>query len=302
MGFLSNYYNKPGPGVAKGAPKPNRFVLFWQILGRHFFDLIKANLLFLVPTIVLGALTVVISFQTQNIFLVSLPLILLAPFAGGLTYETRNYAREEHVFVWHDFVKRTKENWKKFLLNGVLFYAVTTVAITAIRFYAKNQEALGSVLSVIALAVCLGVLFLFIAMQFYVAIQIVTFEMSMKQIYKNALIFAIVGLWRNLLLVVILAAVCLGMYVLVFIIGQVWFPATFIAILITALFLFSWISYLVNFTVYPLVNKNMIQPALKRQWEEKKARGELSPEEEADFVDWDSVDDDDDDDDDDDSV
>lgn len=300
MGFLSNYYNKPGPGVAKGAPKPNRFVLFWQIFGRHFSDLVKVNLIFMIPTAVLGVLCGLLwSRGNLNLMLALLPLILLSPFMGGLTYATRNYAREEHVFIWHDFMKHTKENWKKFLINGVIVYIVVILAVTAIQFYSKNQNVLGPVLSVLALAICLGLLFIFVCMQFYVPMQIVTFDMSLKQIYKNGVIFAILGLWRNLLLVVILG-IELGCMGLMLYLGAYLPLLFFLVLIITIFFLFSFVAYLVNFTVYPILDKHMIQPALKRQWEEKKARGELTPEEEADFIDWDSVHDDDDDDDDDD--
>lgn len=300
MGFLSNYYNKPGPGVEKGAPKPNRFILFWQIFGRHFFDLIKVNLVFMIPTAIVGILCGLLLFggKLSPVFAL-LPLILLSPFVGGLTYATRNYAREEHVFIWHDFMKHTKENWKKFLINGVVFYIVVMLAVTAIRFYSKNQNVLGPVLSLLALTVCLGLLFIFICMQFYVPMQIVTFDLSLKQIYKNGVIFAILGLWRNLLLVVILGVELACMALMIYL--GAYLPILFLLVLaITIFVLFSFVAYLVNFTVYPILDKHMIQPALKRQWEEKKARGELTPEEEAEFADWSSAQKDDDDDDDDD--
>ena len=305
MGFLSNYYNKPGPGVAKDAPKPNRFLLFWQLLGRHFFDFIKLNLLFLIPVVVMGIIAFLVAGATNNLFLALLPFVLVSPFVGGLTFETRNYAREQHVFILHDFLKQTKENWKKFLINGVLFYIVSMLVIVSIRFYMQSQESLGPVLSVIALAVCLGILYLFLSMEFYVPVQIVTFDMPLKTMYKNGLIFAIAGLWRNLLVIVVLAALVIGMGLLLYL-GLALPILLLIALLIFVLLLFSFISYLINFTIYPLVDKHMIRPAMKRQLEEKRARGELTPEEEADFVDWDSqkendndYDDDDDDDDDD---
>ncbi|WP_417077036.1 YesL family protein, partial [Hominenteromicrobium sp.] len=56
------------------------------------------------------------------LYAVTLPLILLSPFTCGLAYVTRNFAREEHAFVWSDFWDAVKNNWKPALLNGVIVY------------------------------------------------------------------------------------------------------------------------------------------------------------------------------------
>ena len=40
-------------------------------------------------------------------------------------------------------------------------------------------------------------------MKYYMYFMLVTFKLSIKQIYKNSLIFAFAGLWRNLLLLFI---------------------------------------------------------------------------------------------------
>jgi len=86
--------------------------------------------------------------------------------------------------------------------------------------------------------------------------MIVTFELNLKQVYKNAFIFSIVGLWRNLLLTVIFAVIILGLYVLMLLM-----PLTlFLSIIFAILILFSFCMFLINFTVYPLIDKMMIQP------------------------------------------
>ena len=64
------------------------------------------------------------------------PLVLLSPFTAGLTFVTRNYAREEHAFVWSDFWENVKGNWKYFLLNGFIVYVVYVVlSFSAIYYY-----------------------------------------------------------------------------------------------------------------------------------------------------------------------
>jgi hypothetical protein len=90
--------------------------------------------------------------------------------------------------------------------------------------------------------------------------MIITFDLKMKDVYKNAFIFAIVGLWRNILISVIFAVLIFGMYILLFL-----SPLTLIiAILLMIFILFSLFMFLTNFAVYPLIDRIMIQPYQKK--------------------------------------
>lgn len=297
MGLFNSNYSRPGPGVSKGAPKDNRFIHYWKIYGRHFWDLMKLNLLFAVPAIVVLVAGVIISSATRNILLAGLPFIALSPFVAGLTYETRNYIREEHVFVLHDFLKKLKENWKQFLSNGIICYLVYEVLMIAIPFYAQNQQKLGSVISTIALGLSFATLFIFTSMQFYVPLEIVTFDMKLSKMYRNAGIFAIAALGWNFLGFFVTAFVLLLLYGCLYL-GQYAPLFLFIILLLAIFLLWSFWAYTVNSLVYPTLDRMMIQPTLKKEAEE---RGEV-PEEDLDpaFTDWDSIREDTDDEDDDD--
>ena len=39
-------------------------------------------------------------------------IALTGPFTAGMSYVTRNWARDEHAFIWSDFRDAVKENWK----------------------------------------------------------------------------------------------------------------------------------------------------------------------------------------------
>ena len=197
MGMFFGNYDKPGPGVRKDEPKKKAVPRFFSIFQRKFFDLVKLNLLFCLPVAVVGVLIFALYRLTNNVLLDLLPLILLFPFIGGLIYVTRNYAREEHAFVFWDFKDTVKNNWKPLLIDGVIAYAVTAMLSVSIPYY-MNVAPKG-ILTSIATCVCImiGVLFLF--SQYYVPLLIVTFDLKLSQILKNSMIFAILGLWRNLL-------------------------------------------------------------------------------------------------------
>ena len=68
--------------------------------------------------------------------------------------------------------------------------------------------------------------------------------------------FAIIGLWRNLLLTAVFALIAYGFYLM-----QSTLLTIIIGILIIIFLFFSFCMYLINFTVYPLIEKLMIKPA-----------------------------------------
>ena len=268
MAFRLFNFDKPGPGVSKDEPPKPPFIRFWQIFFRKWTNFIKLNLLFLIPVVVVVALIYVINCFTTQIFICFLPLILLSPFFAGLTYVTRNYAREEHAFIFSDFKDAVKSNWKYFLINGVICYAVAILMMVSIPVYRAFMESNGWIFSIpLGISIAIGLLFLFA--QFYIPLMIITLDLNLKKIYKNGFIFAILGLWRNLLLVVIFIAIAIINFILLYMINGL---TSLIAIFLILLFGFSFTSFLINFTAYPLIDKMIIKPYYAKQNGE-----ELSP-------------------------
>ena len=165
MGLFSINYNKPGPGVSKDAPVKKPFFRFWEVYFRKFFDLIKVNLLFAIPTAVIVVLSfmfgIFISSVNPNLsFLGWLPMIFLSPFVAGLTFVCRNYAREEHAFILSDFWDAVKNNWKQFLANGIICYIFYVLMSISIPFYSAQLSS--NSLLYIPFVVCCIISFLFI--------------------------------------------------------------------------------------------------------------------------------------------
>ncbi len=254
MGLFHSNYNRPGPGVSKNEPQKKPFFRFFTILLRKFGNLIQLNLIFSIPLIAAVALIYFLGLVTSLSFIVLLPLILVSPFVAGLTFVTRNYAREEHAFVFSDFKEAIQKNWAIFLINGVICYVAYIIFDVAISYYSAQLNS--NSIFFLPLALCIGITILFIFSQFYIPVMAVTFDLPLNKIYKNAMIFSIIGLWRNLLLTVLLAIICLALYIMVQLM-----PLTFMLAIILAVFLlFSFCMFLINFTVYPLIDKIMIRP------------------------------------------
>ena len=210
LGLFGNY-DKPGPGVDKDEPKKAAPVRFFEILWRKLSKLVQLNLTFMIPFIVVIALMVgvfllpvphflyVTSFfgvlDLYILYAVTLPLILLSPFTCGLAYVTRNFAREEHAFVWSDFWDAVKNNWKPALLNGVIVYLAYVILSFSIFFYSTRVS--DNWMFMIPLAVCCILSILMLFAQYYIPVMIVTFDLKLRHMYRNAFIFSIMGLLRR---------------------------------------------------------------------------------------------------------
>jgi uncharacterized membrane protein YesL len=257
LGLFGYNFNKPGPGISKDQPKLKPFPLFFSILFRKFSELVKLNLLFCIPVLISLVIIYLLKYITNIPFILFSPIILISPFVAGLAFVTRNYVREEHAFIFSDFMDAVKQNFKAFLINGVICYFGYIIFSVAISYYLA--ECKNNSLFYFLFAVCIFVLIIFVFAQYYVPVSIVTFDLNLKQIYKNSLIFSIIGLWRNLLITFILLIVFGGLYILLYMVPV----SLFFIVLFVFLFLFSFCMFLINFIVYPLIDKSMIQPFQK---------------------------------------
>lgn len=272
---LTNY-DRPGPGVDKDGPKKPRIVLFFEIFFRKFFNFCKLNLLFLVPVIAVGAIIYFLLMAgINNLFVALIPVVLIFPFVAGLTYVTRNYAREEHAFIFSDFKDCVKENWSKFLIHGIITYALFCLFYISISFYSANLST--NQFYYVPFCLCIFIALVTLFMQFYIPMMIVTFDLKLVQIYKNALIFAFVGALRNFMLLLIFAA----MFVLSYLLLMISMQLIIVLVLLWIFLGFAFIAFLVNFTIYPLIEKLMIIPYYAKQEEGENEESEDSSEEKA---------------------
>lgn len=275
MGLFSAGFTKPGPGVSKNAPQKRRVIVFFEVFFRKFWKLLQLNFLFVAACIPIIALFFAFNLLLESIsqpnlltqILSFLPLSLISLPLVGLVYVCRNYAREEHAFLLHDFFDQIKKNWKLGLLHGVVSYFVFYLAFFACNFYfhQTGRGLLWAVPGIIAIIL----LFLFFLMQYYVYLLMVTFDLSYRNILKNAAIFSIAGFLRNICLSLFTVPVW-GIIFICFLGpvfeseiegagGLLMLPIPFVV-----LGLCSFTCFLVSFVAYPLISKYMIEPVYKK--------------------------------------
>jgi len=272
-GFFGLFdYTKEGPGVPKDAPPKSRFRIFFEVLGRKFWNIVRVNLMFgifNIPAIIFlvlfaGYLQLLLTQNTTvtpedmatNLFFgtiplmsifICLPLITVGPAQAGMTYVLRNYSREEHAFIWGDFKEHALKNFKQSIIVSLINTFFTVLVIMDIYFYLNFRT--DNLLITAASAFIIVAFVIFMMMSMYIYPMMVTFDLSIRQLYKNAFLFAIMKLFPNLLiLVVIFALLFFSFYYPV--IGYILF--IFITMGLT--------SFITNFYVYSKIDKYMIQP------------------------------------------
>lgn len=215
-GFLGfGNYDKPGPGVDKDQQDKKSFFLFFEIYFRKFWKLAQANILFFITCIPFFIPFILTGLFSKNYILMNIsliPILGISVLIPGLTYILRNFSREEHAFPMADYFDTIKKNWRQSLAVGIIDFVIYYLMVNACRFYLSQSH--NNLLIIIPLALCFLFTILFTFMQYYIWIQIITFDLKIKQIFKNSLIFAFAGLGRNIIITFFLGLVSLILYII----------------------------------------------------------------------------------------
>lgn len=277
---LFNGYLKEGPGVSKNQKEKHRFFLFFELFGRKFSKLIFLNILYvamLIPLIIglfsslminpqlfgeeginIAILTTqpIIQFSGNipGMIIFALSLFLAGPATAGFTYVIRNFQREEHAWVLSDFFEHFRKNFKQATAMAFLdaiVYFLLYVALVFYTFMLKDvNPGMVKLTPVLIAAVCV-IAIIYTWMHFYIHTMMVTFDLKLKDILRNSMLFAIGKLPLNLLVTIICAAVVLASIYYIFI-------GAILAVIITV----SLVGFIIVFSVYPTIDNYLITPAM----------------------------------------
>ncbi len=271
MGLFTTNYSRPGPGVKKDGPEKRRIWQFFEIFWGQISKLCLMNIIYFIAMLPLvfglflcfdidfSAPSLIVLRNPGSIDLIGLILLVASLFVSfpatvGFTFVLRNIQRREHAWIWHDFIKHTKANYFKGVINGIVTLALYYLLLNAHNLYYSQQLAFLGIANHILSTVVVILAIVFTWAQFYVNTMIVTFDLKLKDIYKNALLFAISRIPLNIFVSIVNIALAFGIYVLSLIIPVL---GAFASIFI----LYSLFGYIVVFSVYPTIDKYMISVA-----------------------------------------
>jgi len=217
MGLFDRlYYGKAGKRDYSEMDMPKtRVSLFFLVLKDHFFDLIKVNLLqlvFWIPFIIwtninltaiqnidASALLAAESGSAQLMSMLSgyvivyllglVPCIAITgPSSAGAAYIMRNWARDQHAFLFSDFKDAFKGNWKQALATSALTSLIPVFAYTAVVFY--SEKAASNMFMILPLIIVLSATLMWALMLPLIYPMMIGYELKLSAVIKNALLMA----------------------------------------------------------------------------------------------------------------
>lgn len=131
--------------------------------------------------------------------LVGLAVLVIGPFQAGFAYILRNYIRDEHVFTWSDFWEQAKANFKQSSLASLISLVVSIILVVNFAFYHNTTTFLTEPVRLVIQGLIVMLAVIWVGMQAYLYPMMVTFKLSLIQLYRNSLLFVFLRLPYNLL-------------------------------------------------------------------------------------------------------
>ena len=181
----------------------------------------------------------------------ALAIFTFGPVNVGCTYILRNIFRGEGIFLWHDFFYAIRRNLRQGIVCGILDAVITLLLLYDIFFFNLNYGG-HTVLNMMFFA-ALFMAILYLIMRPYIYLMLVTFDLSILKMFKNALLFTVLGVKRNIMS--LFGILLLG--VLEFALLMLYFP---LGVILPFVGLFS-IGYMMQiYGAFPKIREIMIDP------------------------------------------
>jgi len=277
FGFFD--YSKPGKGVSKDEPQKTGAAFYFDIVLRRFWKLIQLNFIYIIcsiPAILIAwfmssyGIVWLASFnldiasfkegEINALFILSagLTVILLAIFgsgsaSAGMAYVLRNYVNDTHAWVWSDFKDSMKANFRQ----GTVIYIIDAIVImlffVSFVFYGAVMKGLAAVFLRSVIVVIFAI---FAMMHMYIYPLLAGFELTIKNIYRNAFFLTLAKLPWNIF-TFFLSGV-LGYTMLYFAVSNVF------GTIVMVCMLFSFYTFTQMFMVNNIIKKYILEPSLEK--------------------------------------
>ena len=176
----------------------------------------------------------------------------------GTTYILRNLVRGDGVFMFSDYFYAIKRNMKQGFVMGLIdSAAIFMLVFDFLYFYNTPADSLSNSIMYIMI---FALILIYGVMRFYTYLMLVTFNMKLSKIFKNALIFTVMGIKRNIMaLLGILLLVAISALAIVYLVPL----KVAVVIIIPALCLLAFCGFMYTYAAYPVIQKYMIDPVQK---------------------------------------
>lgn len=263
MGLFYNYENS-GSGVAKNAPKKKPFFRFWEQFFLKFWKILLVNIIyFIFSGLILALLGFILWGESGNIYflLLAAPVVIgFGPATAASMQVMRKFVLEKPIFVFDEFKKAYKDNFRQALAVGIFDVLFVSVFAYGAAFYAQILENAPTTENYILIILSTAIaVYVFLA-HFYIYLEIVSLTLPLGKIVKNAVLLTIMGIKVN---------------IINFAVSLIFFAAIYLLFPFSTLFLpvipIGWLMFLYAFNCYPVIQKYIVNPYYE-------SRGERNPE------------------------
>ena len=180
----------------------------------------------------------------------------------GSSYVLRGLVRGDAVFVFSDYFHAIKRNLKQGFLFGLIDSLLIITLVIDILYYSQMVGAFWTD-AVFWLVSAMALLYLF--MRPYMYMMLITFDMKIKKMFKNALIFTALGIKRNLMALLGIVLLLVFHFALIVILIPY---GIIIPVIVPVVYIFAAIGFIVSYAIYPVIDRYMIAPYQMKHDEE----------------------------------
>ncbi len=213
--------------------------------------------------------------NTLSYVLIALCVLFLAVTFGwqnvGATYVLRNMVRGEPVFLFSDYFYAVKRNLRQGFLMGLLDALLLFLVGFDLLYFSGLTGSFWMDVCYWAVLV-IGILYFF--MRFYIYLMMITFELSIRKILKNALIFTALGVKRNLMGALGIVGLTAANVVLFIALINVNIA---IPLILPVIYYFSFTAFTAAYAAYPVIERYMITPYQTNEENEEEPSDEEAP-------------------------
>lgn len=168
----------------------------------------------------------------------------------GLTYLMREMVNGNPVFIFSDMKHAIKRNFKQGILFGLL--DLLLLFILYVDFIYLGGLPSGFYADFMYVAI-IAISIIYLIMRFYLYLMLITFDIKIRKLFKNAIIFVVLGIKRNVLAI-------LWIIVMVFINFMIFAIMPPLGIIFPILYLPTFPLFTTTYAAYPVIQKYMIDP------------------------------------------
>lgn len=181
----------------------------------------------------------------------ALTILTFGPVRVGVTYIHRNIVRGEPVFLWHDFWYCIKRNLRQSFIYGIMDVIICGLIIYDVVFFNLNYGATLMTDIMFFMSLMLGLIYAF--MRIYIYLMLITFDLSIFKMFKNAMYFTVLGVKRNFMAFLGIVLVLMVNYLLL----ATFFP---LGVILPLVIVPSLCIFIGIYAAFPKIKEIMIDP------------------------------------------